>query len=124
MESKVVRVVSSLSGGVDKLIALEKREYPRVDIKLDLSINFSNSIKAKTINVSESGICFFADDDLGESKFMTLIIYLAQNESVKAIGKVVWVLQLQPLLYQYGLKFWDIDPERLAYLREFIEQHR
>jgi c-di-GMP-binding flagellar brake protein YcgR len=123
MGDRVVCITNAFHKGEDRLITLEKRRAPRVDLKLECNVNFSSQIKARSVNISETGICLFADEDLGDNQFITLMVNLRQDEMVKFICKVIWIMQLQPSLYQYGLEFWDIESRKVTLFKDYIQQY-
>ncbi len=103
-------------------MSAERRKYAR--IATDQVISFSQMDDADRLavsrNVSAGGIRFETvgcEINLGETLRITFNV---EDETVVAIGKVVWATDIDPITMDIGLEFMDIDPRALRLLEGVI----
>lgn len=84
------------------------RKSPR--LPLDVDVDYKGRAMARSKNISREGICLISEDEPEAGRILNLQFHLpGQEEPVSAYAKVMWVNQPSEHLYEYGLKFWDID---------------
>ena len=100
----------------------ERRKYSR--IATDQVISFSclddGDRFAVSRNLSTGGIRFEAagcEIEMGETLRVTFNL---EDETVVAIGTVVWATELDPITMDIGLEFVDIDPRAIDLLKDAI----
>ncbi|MCP3984184.1 MAG: PilZ domain-containing protein [bacterium] len=103
--------------------ASDRRKYPR--IATDQVISFAHVDKGDQLavsrDVSPGGIRFEAigcELDLGDTIRVTFNV---GEESIVAVGEVVWAIETDPITLDIGLEFRDIDPESLRVIEETAE---
>ncbi|MCP5060586.1 MAG: PilZ domain-containing protein [bacterium] len=103
--------------------AADRRKYPR--IATDQVISFAhvdnNDQLAIGRDVSTGGIRFEAvgcELDLGDTIRVTFNV---GNQSIVAVGEVVWAIETDPITLDIGLEFRDIDPDSLRMIEETAE---
>jgi len=96
----------------------ERRKYAR--IPTDQVISFAEIDRtdrlAVGLNLSVGGIRFEAvgcEINLGDVLRVTFNVY---DQTVVAVGKVVWATDTDPICQEVGLEFIEIDPAALALL--------
>jgi PilZ domain len=102
----------------------ERRKYPR--IATDQVISFAPCDAQHHLgvgkNVSAGGIRFEAvgcELDLGDVMRVTFNV---GEQTVVAVGKVVWATDLDPLTMDIGLEFLEIDPDALHLLEDYADR--
>ncbi|PIE19064.1 MAG: hypothetical protein CSA65_03220 [Proteobacteria bacterium] len=102
----------------------ERREHPRFEVTAYVDYTGSEILLYHHIeNLSLGGICIRTTmlESLG-SKVDLVINFPDLDKTVSVIGEVVWVNEHEPM--DMGLRFLDLDEERLAVLREYITKER
>ena len=102
----------------------ERRKYAR--IATDQVISFAPCDSHEQLgvgkNVSAGGIRFEAvgcELDLGDVMRVTFNV---GNQTLVAVGKVVWATDLDPLTTEVGLEFLEIDADALRLLDDFADR--
>ena len=102
----------------------ERRKYAR--IATDQVISFAPCDSSEQLgvgkNVSAGGIRFEAvgcELDLGDVMRVTFNV---GEQTVVAVGKVVWATDLDPLTTEVGLEFLEIDPDALRLLDDYADR--
>jgi hypothetical protein len=101
--------------------ATDRRKYPRVGT--DQVIAFA-PVEARDLlgvsrDVSAGGIRFEAvgcEIDLGD---VIRVTFSVGDETVNAIGRVCWAVELDPLTIDVGIEFIEVDPAVVQLLEEF-----
>lgn len=103
--------------------ASDRRKYPR--IATDQVISFAHIDNSDQLaisrDVSTGGIRFEAvgcELDLGDTIRVTFNV---GEQSIVAVGEVVWAIETDPITLDIGLEFRDIDPESLRMIEETAE---
>jgi len=98
-----------------------RRKYAR--IATDQVISFSqlddSGRLAVSRDVSTGGIRFEAvgcEVELGE---LLRVTFNVDDETLVAVGRVVWATELDPITLDIGIEFVEIDPRAVALLSEF-----
>ena len=98
-----------------------RRKYAR--IATDQVISFSqlddSGRLAVSRDVSTGGIRFEAvgcEVELGE---VLRVTFNVDDETLVAVGRVVWATELDPITLDIGIEFVEIDPRAIALLSEF-----
>ncbi len=99
----------------------ERRKYQR--IPTDQVISFAPIDRRELLglsrNLSTGGIRFEAvgcEINLGETLRVTFNL---ADQTVEAVGQVVWATEMDPLTTDVGLEFVDVDPMALQLLEEW-----
>lgn len=111
-------------GGFRQLADDERREHPRFEVTAYVDYAGSEILLYHHIeNLSLGGICIRTTmlESLG-SKVDLVINFPDLDKIVSVVGEVVWVNEHEPM--DMGLRFLDLDEERLAVLREYISRER
>lgn len=90
----------------------DRRKYARIRTEQLISFAFVESEHRLALgkNLSRGGICFEVmgcEIALGDTLRLTFNV---QDETVVAIGKVVWATDLDAFTQEVGLEFLEIDP--------------
>jgi len=100
--------------------ASDRRKYSR--IATDQVISFApvdtRDLLGVSRNVSAGGIRFEAvgcEIDLGDILRLTFNV---ADETVVAVGKVVWATEMDPITTDVGIEFVEIEPHVLELLEE------
>jgi hypothetical protein len=96
----------------------ERRKYSRIRTEQLISFAFveSESRLAVSKNLSKGGICFEVmgcEVALGDVLRLTFNV---QDETIVAVGKVAWAIDVDAFTQEVGLEFLDIDPFALEAL--------
>lgn len=101
----------------------ERRKYGR--IATDQVISFapvaSRDLLGVSRNVSKSGIRFEAvgcEIDLGD---VLRVTFNLGDQTVVAVGKVVWATEIDPITTDVGLEFLEADPSVLRLLDDVVD---
>lgn len=102
----------------------ERRKYAR--IATDQVISFSPCDSREQLgvgrNVSAGGIRFEAvgcELDLGDVMRVTFNL---DEQTLVAVGRVVWATELDPLTLEVGLEFLEIDSDALRLLEDYTDR--
>ena len=102
----------------------ERRKYAR--IATDQVISFAPCDAQEQLgvgkNVSAGGMRFEAvgcELDLGDVMRVTFNV---GEQTLVAVGKVVWATELDPLTTEVGLEFLQIDADALRLLEDFTDR--
>ena len=95
-----------------------RRQFQRVN--LEILVIYGKKAPAKTLNMSEDGICLLVEKPLEIKSFLTLTFPLPNNIEIKAIGKVVWNREIEPDPLIHGIEFWKIDESDKNALKQYI----
>jgi len=95
-----------------------KRRFQRVN--LEILVNYGKKAPAKTLNISEDGICLLVEKPLEIKSFLTLVFTLPNSIEIKAIGKVVWNRKIGTYAFKNGIEFWNIDESDKKALKQYI----
>ena len=100
--------------------ASDRRKYKR--IATDQVISFapvdSRDVLGVSRNVSSGGIRFEAvgwEINLGD---VLRVTFNVDEQTVVAIGHVIWAIEMDPLTTDVGIEFVEIDPAALRVLEE------
>jgi c-di-GMP-binding flagellar brake protein YcgR len=106
---------------------IEKRKYPRIDVKLPLSFReFYNGSadkisESRSLNISQEGLCMFVDKFISLSHRVIVSIDFPLNEQpVEVIARVVWERMTKEGML-IGTKFIDIKKDTKKQLSELLE---
>jgi hypothetical protein len=96
----------------------DRRKYPRIRTEQLISFAFveSENRLAVSKNLSKGGICFEVmgcEIALGD---MLRLTFNLQDDTVVAVGRVVWATDIDAFTQEVGLEFLDIDPFALETL--------
>lgn len=96
----------------------DRRKFPRIRTEQLISFAFveSENRLAVSKNLSAGGICFEVmgcEVALGDVLRLTFNV---QDETIVAVGKVVWAIDVDAFTQEVGLAFLDIDPFALRTL--------
>jgi hypothetical protein len=102
-----------------------RRAHPRFAVDLQVAVSSdSQSVQAHTRDISRSGLCLVATQELAKEKEIGLELVLTfgeggLSEPLHMRGKVVWCTAIFGH-YQIGVKFLDTDREQLRNLDMFL----
>ncbi|MGH0034815.1 MAG: PilZ domain-containing protein [Myxococcota bacterium] len=105
---------------------MDRRKYHRIGT--DQVISFAPMGRANrdrlavSKNLSTGGIRFEAvgcDIDLDE---VLRITFNLGEQTVEAVGRVVWAVDTDPITTEFGIQFMEIDPQALALLEEVVTE--
>jgi hypothetical protein len=96
----------------------ERRKYARIRTEQLISFAFveSENRLAVSKNLSKGGLCFEVmgcEIALGDVLRLTFNV---QDETLVAVGRVVWATDIDAFTQEVGLEFLDIDPFALQTL--------
>lgn len=101
----------------------ERRKYSR--IPTDQVISFAPVDTSQRLgvskNVSSGGIRFEAvgcEVSLGETLRVTFNV---DDQTIEAVGRVVWATETDPITLEVGIEFIEIDPQAQQILDEIRE---
>ncbi len=91
----------------------DRRSFLRLarilDVKI-INLNTNKEAKAKTHDISASGIGFITDVPLNADASLELWLYIPDSdEPVYTTGKVVWTNMVAPDVYRVGISLDKID---------------
>ena len=94
----------------------DRRKYSRIDTEQLISFSpvEAGDRLAVSKNVSAGGICFEVvgcEISLGEALRITFNV---QDETILAVGRVVWCTDVDAFTQEVGLEFIEIDPFALG----------
>jgi hypothetical protein len=99
-----------------------RRKYPRIGT--DQVISFAQLDRPDQLaigrNLSTGGIRFDAigcEIDLGD---VLRVTFNVADQTVVAVGRVVWATETDPICMEIGIEFVDIDPLALEYLQDAV----
>ena len=102
----------------------ERRKYPRIET--DQVISFAPCDAQEHLgvgkNVSVGGMRFEAvgcELDLGDVMRVTFNV---GEQTLVAVGKVVWATELDPITTDIGLEFLEIDGDALRLLEDYADR--
>jgi hypothetical protein len=103
----------------------DRRKYPRIRTEQLISFAFveTENRLGVTKNLSKGGICFEVmgcEIALGDVLRLTFNV---QDQTVVAVGKVVWATDIDAFTQEVGLEFLDIDPFVLESLERSGSSH-
>jgi hypothetical protein len=102
-----------------------RRQYPRYNVDLQVSASVGKDrFAARTRDISRAGICLVGMRPLDRDTEITLDLVLTfgnegASEPLRLLGRVAWCTALFGA-YQIGIKFVQIDHERLRYVDMFV----
>ncbi len=100
----------------------EKRTHPR--LPLDVEVDLRGRAIAHSRNISREGICLVSEDRQEAGKILNLSFFLPETaDPIKAYAKVMWTKAVSEHYYEFGLKFWDIDPEDEKRLNDYFDNN-
>jgi hypothetical protein len=100
----------------------EKRTHPRLPI--DVEVDLRGRALARSRNISREGICLISEDVQEVGKILNLSFFLPGVPApVKAYAKVMWVKAVSEHYFEFGLKFWDIDPDEERLLNDYFDKN-
>ena len=105
-------------------MAQERRKYPRIGTDQVISFAPCDSQEHLGVgtNVSAGGIRFEAvgcELDLGDVMRVTFNV---GEQTLVAVGKVAWAIELDPITMDVGLEFLEIDGDALRLLEEYADR--
>jgi len=109
----------------EKEITASRRLHPRFNVDLQVGVSSDKkSVSARTRDISRSGLCLVATQDLAREKVIALELVLTfggggLSEPLHLRGKVVWCTALFGH-FQIGVMFLEVDPEQTRNLDMFI----
>lgn len=103
----------------------DRRKYSRIDTEQLISFSpiEAGDRLAVSKNLSTGGICFEVvgcEIALGEALRMTFNV---QDETIVAIGRVVWCTDVDAFTQEVGLEFIEIDPFALQAIERNSESY-
>lgn len=114
---------------------IQRRNFVRLDAKLKVVTNKIDEDKksaefftATTTDISGGGVLLGCDSQLNVGEEMEAIIFISENQTVSAIGRIVRVTELSAsskYKYSVGLEFTNIkEPERDKIIKYIFDQQR
>jgi c-di-GMP-binding flagellar brake protein YcgR len=111
---------------------MERRKYPRIDIDLVTvevyeSAEPDSAINATEIcnvaNISEDGMCFFADRKFDEKQLLRLTFLLPESiVIIRTDASVAYVTKNSTKEYSIGVQFQNLDPSERKQIRHFVSK--
>jgi len=106
---------------------IENRRSPRVDLTVIIDcMDFIESvkIKAKSKNISQTGICITTQKSLPKGRHVDLLFNLPADIHIKAIAEVKWSYKIEANYYANGLAFSDIKEQDVKKIEKYIEEEK
>jgi len=102
---------------------MDRRKYARLETEQVISFSYCEDRNrlAQSKDLSRGGIRFEAvgcEIDLGEVLRVTFNI---EDETIVAVGKVVWATELEALTSEIGIEFVEVDPQAARLLEQAAE---
>lgn len=98
----------------------ERRKHKRSEI--DLLVNYCESAKVLSKNISEDGMCIIADNPLNQGTIINLRFCLFKKEEISVYGKVIWNRKTDEGLYENGISFWNISNKGREIIRKYVKE--
>ena len=113
-----------LSGSATQLLHIPQRK----DMRILLKVSVKGGIKDRFFfslshDISTSGILFETDTIISEGDHITCSFFI-NSLQVITHGEVVRTVKKGENLYQYGIKFTDMNPVSKATIEEFVRKQR
>ena len=103
----------------------KRREHPRFNVDLQVAVTVADAkFAARTRDMSRAGLCLIGEQPIAADTEISLELVLTfgeagTSEPLKMFGRVAWCTAMFGA-YQIGIKFVQIDHERLRYLDMFV----
>ncbi len=111
------------------IVNFEKRKYPRFFVDLPVEYYKLGSLikhDGKAMNASQGGLLLYSSEPLQIGQYLDLKLFFSSGSTLTAIemvAKVAWVdIHLGEGWgdYRTGVRFFDISPEDMGKLEEFL----
>lgn len=113
-----------ISNRIQGLLDIKVRESMRVLIKISVDGKFEDDFFfSHSQNISSSGILLATDILLAVGNRISCSFFL-QGKEVTVQGVIMRVIIVNKNLYQYGVKFVDIDRSLQTLIEEFVQSRR
>ncbi len=106
---------------VGELLNISPRLNMRVLIRVKVKGKFEGEFISHSKNISASGILLETDTVLEKGDLIRCDFFLGPNQ-VNSEGEIMRVTKKQQKLYQYGVKFMDIDSLSKATIEKYIHR--
>jgi CheY-like chemotaxis protein len=106
---------------VGELLNISARLNMRVLIRVDVKGKFKSEFISHSKNISASGILLETDAVLEKGDLIRCEFFVGPHQ-VSSDGEIMRVTKKQQKLYQYGVKFIDIDPFSRAKIEKYINR--
>jgi len=108
---------------------IEDHEYEKNNLKemrkgkrvyLAVEVDFI-SAEAEAKNISRSGMCISCNQLYQKGRTASIMFFLPTDVCIQAQGEVIWRKEIVPNLYEYGIKFAQIDDEIVNKINKYIQ---
>lgn len=121
----------------ENYVGPERRKHPRLDLafkNIVVNVIYFRNVKkglgrvSFTKNISAGGVCFMADEELGENEALYIRIHIPNSSSpIQAKGIVVWRNRITVSWspdkehYEIGFKFDEINENDRERIVQFVD---
>ena len=108
----------------------EQRRATRYDVEVSAEVYTVEAVlPASTRNLSETGVCFDLDHELGEDSTVGVSLFLISDgiedpdaEPLNIKAKVVWCSERDDRGFSAGMRFEEIDDKGTGVIKDFLTQ--
>jgi len=105
---------------VRDLIQVPERKKMRILMNIVVNGNHKDHFYSTSRNISSNGILLETNRKLSMNDVLHFS-FLVRMKRIEVNGEVVRIEQKAPNLFQYGIKFLDIDPESKDFIDDFVK---
>ncbi len=108
----------------------DHRRATRYDVEVSAEVYTAEAIlPAATRNLSESGVCFDMDQELGEDATVGVSLFLISDgiedpdaEPLNIKAKVVWCSERDDAGFSAGMRFEELGEQGASVIKDFLTQ--
>lgn len=95
--------------------------YPHINNKIEVHPKRDDQPVIRTINISETGICFLSRIELKKADFISFLIRIEDYPSFECFGEVKW-LETKDENFIVGCQFYTLSSVYQNVIREYINK--
>ena len=110
---------------------IERRKFIRLSSAFTVGYRILDSSEKEKItfskNISEGGICFVVEEELGVSELLDLNLYLpGDKEIISVTGRVIWIKEcpeegeLGKRTFRVGIEFIGLDKKSAKKIDQYV----
>ena len=105
-----------------ELGSFARRKYVRIPTRQVVSISQADAAPRSALgkNLSVAGIRFEVIGCEIELADVLTIDFQLEDQEISALGRVVWCIDVDPIVQEVGLEFLDLPPDSAEFLQSFL----
>ena len=102
--------------------SFDRRKYVRIPTRQVVSIARADAAPRPAFgsDISVAGIRFEVIGCEIEFADVLTIDFQLEDQAISALGRVVWCIDVDPIVQEVGLEFLDLPPESAEFLQTFL----